>query len=162
MGKLRHRFVQGPQSGAQCGLKVKTLYYCPMEWLSLKDLQLSSSEMRKLKLSWINTCLAPARGGELRKSVREWKARYHCSRETKPTVTSWGKAPFSRWAVSDSLRPHGLQHARLPCPSPAPGPCSRSRPLSQRCRPTISSSVVPFPSCPQSFPASASWGKTPN
>lgn len=57
MGKLRHRFVQGPQSGAQFGLKVKTVHYCPMEWLSLKDLQLSSSEMRKLKLSQLT--LAP-------------------------------------------------------------------------------------------------------
>ena len=55
---------------------------------------------------------------------------------------------------SDSLRPHGLQHARLPCPSPSPGACSNSCPLSQWCHPTISSSVAPFSSCPQSFPAS--------
>ena len=54
-----------------------------------------------------------------------------------------------------TLRPHGLQHARLPCPSPTPGACSNSCPLSQWCHPTISSSVVPFSSCLQSFPASA-------
>ena len=56
--------------------------------------------------------------------------------------------------VSDSLRPHGLQHARLPCPSLSPRVCSNSRPLSQWCHPTISSSAAPFSSCLQSFPAS--------
>ena len=64
---------------------------------------------------------------------------------------------FSHSVVSDSLRPHGLQHARLPCPSPTPGACSKSCPLSRWCHPTISSSVVPFCSCPQSFPASGSF-----
>ena len=59
--------------------------------------------------------------------------------------------------VSNSLRPHGLQHARLPCPSPSPGTCSNSCPLSQWCHPTIFSSVVPFSSCLQSFPASGSF-----
>ena len=57
--------------------------------------------------------------------------------------------------VSDSLRPHGLQHARLPCPSPSPRACSNSCPLSQGCHSTISSSVVPFFSCPQSIHESA-------
>ena len=56
--------------------------------------------------------------------------------------------------MSDSLRPHGLQHIRLPSPSPTSGPCSNSCPLSQWCHPTISYSVVPFSSCLQSFPAS--------
>ena len=59
--------------------------------------------------------------------------------------------------VSDSLRPHGLQHARLPCPSPTPGACSNSCPFSWWCNPTISSSVIPFSSCLQSFPASGSF-----
>ena len=58
--------------------------------------------------------------------------------------------------VSDSLQPHALQHVRLPCPSPTPGDCSNSCPSSQWCHPTISS-VVPFSSCPQSFPASVSF-----
>ena len=56
--------------------------------------------------------------------------------------------------VSNSLRPHGLQHARLPCPSPTLGACSNS---CRWCHPTISSSVVPFSFCPQSFPASGSF-----
>ena len=60
---------------------------------------------------------------------------------------------FSCSVVSDSLRPHGRQHARLPCPSPTPGACSNSCPLSRRCHLAISSSVVPFSSRLQSFPA---------
>ena len=59
--------------------------------------------------------------------------------------------------MSDSLRPHELQHTRPPCPSPTPGVHSDSRPLSQWCHPAISSSVVPFSSCPQSLPASESF-----
>ena len=61
---------------------------------------------------------------------------------------------FSHSVVSNSLRLHGPQHTRLPYPSPSPGVCSDSCPLSWRCYPTISSSIVPFSSHPQSFPAS--------
>ena len=64
---------------------------------------------------------------------------------------------FSRSVVSNSLRPCGLQHARLPCASPSPGACSNSCPLNWWCHPTISSSVVPFSSCLQPFPASGSF-----
>ena len=64
---------------------------------------------------------------------------------------------FSHSVVSDSLRSHELQHARLPCPSQTPGVHSDSCPSSQWCHPTISSSVAPFPSCPQSLPASGSF-----
>ena len=56
-----------------------------------------------------------------------------------------------------TLWPHGLQHTRLPCPSPTPGACSNSCPSSEWCHPTISSSVTSFSSCPQSFPASGSF-----
>ena len=64
---------------------------------------------------------------------------------------------FSRSLVSSSFRPHGLQQAKLPCPSLSSGACSDSCPLSWWCHPTISSSVIPFSSCPQSFPASGSF-----
>ena len=64
---------------------------------------------------------------------------------------------FSRSVVSDSWWPHELQHTRPPCPSPTPGVHSNSRPSSQWCRPAISSSVIPFSSCPQSLPASESF-----
>ena len=64
---------------------------------------------------------------------------------------------FSCSVVSDSLRPHGLHHTRLPCPSPTPRACSNSCPSNWWCHPTILSSVVPFSSCLQSFPASGSF-----
>ena len=80
--------------------------------------------------------------------------------------TSWSHActsfqfssvQFSRSVVSNSLRPHKLQHSKPPCPSPTPGVHSDSHPSSQWCHPAISSSVVPFSSCPQSLPASESF-----
>ena len=64
---------------------------------------------------------------------------------------------FSHSVVSDSLRPHESQHARPPCPSPTPRGHSDSHPLSQWCHSAISSSVIPFSSCPQSLPASESF-----
>ena len=64
---------------------------------------------------------------------------------------------FIRSIMSNSLWPHGLQHARLTCPSPTPRAYSNARPLSRWCHPTSSSSVVPFSSCLQSFPASGSF-----
>ena len=64
---------------------------------------------------------------------------------------------FSCSVVSDSLRPHELQHARLPCPSPTPGVHSNSCPLNWWCHPAISSSVIPFSSCSQSLPTSESF-----
>ena len=79
---------------------------------------------------------------------------------------SWGKrkkttkkdsVQFSRSVVSNSLRPHEPQHARPPCPSPTPRVHPNPCPLSLWCHPTISSSVVPFSSCPQSFPGSWSF-----
>ena len=78
------------------------------------------------------------------------------------TVSVLGPSPlssvqFSCSVASDSLRPHESQHARPPCPSPTPGVCTNPCALSQWCHPAISSSVVPFSSCPQSLPASESF-----
>ena len=67
---------------------------------------------------------------------------------------------FSHSVVSDSLRPHGLQHTRLPCPSPSPRAHSNLRPLSRWCHPTNLYSIVPFSFCPQSFPASGSFPRS--
>ena len=64
---------------------------------------------------------------------------------------------FSGSVMSDSLLPHGLQHARPPCPSPTPGAYSNSRSLSWWCHPTILTPIIPFSSCLQSFPASGSF-----
>ena len=69
-----------------------------------------------------------------------------------PDCNPTGSVQFSCSVISDSLGPHGLQHARLPCPSPTPAACSNSCPLSQWSHPILSSSVIPFSSCLQSFP----------
>ena len=70
-------------------------------------------------------------------------------------LVQFSSVHFSRSVMSNSLRPHEPQHTRPPCPSPAPRVHPNPRPLSRCCHPTISSSVVPFSSCPQSFPASS-------
>ena len=78
----------------------------------------------------------------------------------KNEVRTFARSPsdqISRSVVSDSLWPHESQHARSPCLSPTPGVHSDSRPSSQWCHPAISSSVVPFSSCPQSLPVSESF-----
>ena len=87
-----------------------------------------------------------------------------CSHEIKSclvlgrkAMTSLSSDQFSSLVMFDSLRPHGLQHARPPCPSPTPRVYPNSCQLSWWCHPTISSSVVPFYSCLQSFPASEAF-----
>ena len=79
----------------------------------------------------------------------------HCIIENFSSLNS--SVQFSHSAVSDFLRPRGLQHARLPCPLPTPTACSNSYPSSWWCHPTILSSVTPFSSCFQSFQASGSF-----
>ena len=94
-----------------------------------------------------------------------WTSKTRCQvKEFSPLFYVWEDASLSvqfrsvrSHSVSDSLRHHGLQHARLPCPSPAPGVHSNSCPLSWWCHPTISSSLIPFSSCLWSFPASGSF-----
>ena len=79
------------------------------------------------------------------------------SRKNKNKALQTSSVQFTHSVMSDSLWPHELQHARPPCPSPTPGVYPNSRLSSQWCHPTISSSVVPFPSRLQSFPASGSF-----
>ena len=99
------------------------------------------------KLIWIGST---GQISHYRKQIREislfiWK------------IQCFSSVQFSCSVMSDSWRPHGLQHARFPCPSPTPRACSNSCPSSQWCHPTISSSVIPFSFCLQSFPASGSF-----
>ena len=94
---------------------------------------------------------------------------YFCGKKTLSSgVQCLPKAPFvfsltdalllfSLQVMSDSLQPHRLQHTGIPCPSLSPRACLNSCPLSQWCHPPISSSIVPFSSCPQSFPVSPIW-----
>ena len=77
--------------------------------------------------------------------------------ESSVFYIQFSSVQFTCSVMSDSLRPHELQHARPPCPSPTPRVYPNACPLSWWCHPTISSSVVPFSSCPQSFPASGSF-----
>ena len=76
---------------------------------------------------------------------------------TKGICLSALSVQFRHSVMSNSLRPHESQHARPPCPSPTPGIHSNSCPLSRWCHPAISSSVIPFCSCPQSLPASGPY-----
>ena len=78
-------------------------------------------------------------------------------RRTIITFVPQSVSQFSHSVMSDSLRPHGLQHARPPCPSPTPRACSNLCPSSRWCHPTVSSSVIPFSSRLQPFPASGSF-----
>ena len=98
--------------------------------------------------------------GILQARILKWVAIIFSRGSSWPKDQTWFSCitvQVSPSVVSDSLRPHGLQHPRLPCPSPTPRACSNSCPLSQWCHPTISSSVFPFSSCLQSFPASGSF-----
>ena len=79
------------------------------------------------------------------------------SKNTFRAASSLSSVQFNHSVVSDSLRPHGLQHVRPSCPSPTPRVYPNSCPLSQWCHPIISSSALPFSSCTQSFPASGSF-----
>ena len=99
-----------------------------------------------------------------------WRAAIHGVAKSKTRLSNWtelrrkshfrcdiqntSSVQFSRSVMSDSLWPHELQHARPPYPSPTPRIHSNSRPLSRWCHPAISSSVIPFSSCPQFLPAS--------
>ena len=107
----------------------------------------------------------------IQKNLFIWLKKSKCKRNTDKYFRIKHKMPLVIWQIlywiyrlpwislvhsvmSDSLRLHGLQHTRLPCPSPTPGDCSNSCLSSRWCHPTISSSVVPFSSFLQSFPAS--------
>ena len=92
-----------------------------------------------------------------------WTIQSHAAMKLKDTCSleeklwsTFSSVQFSHSVMSDSLRPHELQHARPPCPSRSPGAYTNSSPLSQWCHLTIASSVIPF-SCPQSSPASGSF-----
>ena len=84
-----------------------------------------------------------------------------CMYDWVPSLCTWNYHNIvnllSVQLMSNSFQPHGLHHTRLPRPSPTPGACSNSYPSSQWYHPTISSSVIPFSSCPQSFQASGSF-----
>ena len=89
--------------------------------------------------------------------VLQTEEKWGLRRNKEKLKWSVSSVQFSHSVMSDSLRPHESQHARPPCPSPSPRVHSDSRPSSPWCHPAISSSVVPFSSCPESLPASESF-----
>ena len=97
--------------------------------------------------------------GKGTKKIRHASGQQSLRAETResPWAAMKASVQFSRSVMSDSLQPHGPQHTRPACPSPTPGVYSNSCPLSWWCHPTISSSVIPFSSRPQSSPASGSF-----
>jgi len=92
-----------------------------------------------------------------RKVIPKAYHRFCLTDLSKFLPSQFSSVQFSHSVVSDSLWPHESQHARPPCPSPTPGVHSNSCPSGQWCHPAISSSVIPFSSCPQSLPASESF-----
>ena len=127
-------------------------------WLIWHPVKMPNVVLKVLILHWVCTFIYYI-GQDIRKK-QSWDS--HDCPGTETPFQCWAdKIPcsvqFSRSVVSDSLWPHGLQHARPPCPSPTPRVYSNSCPLSRWCHSTISSSVVCFSSHLQSFPASGSF-----
>ena len=122
-------------------------------------------DMCSLAILWINEWVSRQKvtwmlhyyfiSNALFPKVLDHKEIWRSGRKTAFSIFS--SVQISHSIVYNSLWPHGLQHTRPPCPSPTPGAHSNSCPLNQWCHPTISSSVIPFSSCPQSFPASGSF-----
>ena len=118
-----------------------------LKWVGMPFLGGSSSPR-----DWTYVYLVSCTGRQVITSVT-WEAQCRTSWYNK----IFSSVQFSCSVVSDSLRPHELQHARPPCPSPTPGVHPDPCPLSRWCHPAISSSVIPFSFCPQTLPALGSF-----
>ena len=139
----------------------KPAQHCKAVFLQLKRCYLSHTEGHTHCLSSFNETPSPNKGYSSLESYTSGGYSTFWSLTVSASLITWWltrtSVQFSCSVVSNSLWPHGLQGARLPCPSPTPGACSDSCPSSQWCHSTISSSVIPFSSCLQSFPASGSF-----
>ena len=137
-----------------------------LEWVAIFSSRGSSQARNRVQVScfgrWILYCWATREWDDAPFSFLTLPVKWPSSLSSLQFITlingdKHRSVQLSCSVVSDSLRPHGLQHTRLPCPSSTPGVHSNWCPLSQWCHPAISASVVPFSSCPQSFPASESF-----
>ena len=147
--------------------------FLPIEYGSGDTTAVQRLELRRLPLS--ESCCLPMLSCWWRRAHTKWDESFSSG---PPGPASWPQMEAQAWppswlimtsrhfctlsqfsgsVVSDSLRPHEMQHARPPCPSPTPGVYPNSCPSSQWCHPAISSSVIPFSSCPQSLPTSESF-----
>ena len=131
---------------------------CTREWMNIC---MQFWKLKKLKVRMVTTVNLCRRIDERLKDflIKSGDLRRNNSRsiKTKAIYSSHSSIQFSHSVLSDSLQPHEPQHARPPCPSPTPRVNPNPYPLSWWCHPIISSSVIPFSSCPQSFPASGSF-----
>ena len=161
-------FHSNPKKERQCQRMFKLLHNCTHLTCQQSIAQNSPSETSKVHelrtsrcSSWFQKrqrtrdqiatiCWIIERSREFQKNI------YFCFIDYTKSFDCVSSIQFSHSVVSSSLQPCGLQHARLPCPSPTSGACSNSCPSSQLCHPTISSFVIPFSSCLQSFPESVS------
>ena len=132
----------------------------PIDYRHVCMLSQSLSRVWLFVTPWIAAHKAPLSMGILQAKILECVAmpssRHYIGKKCT-IIHQFSSVQFSRSVVSDFLRSHESQHARPLCPSPTPGVHWDSRPSSQWCHPAISSSVVPFSSCPQSLPASESF-----
>ena len=112
---------------------------------------------KKKKKSWLHYFFIAGGNWAWNKGKNQFVSHFQVSNGENNDHHLFSSVQFSRLVVSDSLRPHEPQHARPPCPPPTPVVYPNPCPLSRWCHPINSSSVIPFSSCPQSFPASGSF-----
>ena len=145
-----------PSSSKKCARCSRNSDTLPDMWLGVGEgEQLLCQE---LKFAKINHNLSSKSSPESCKPLTDSRAPKLYTREILPVQLLVKRSvQFSRSVVSHSLWPHESQHARPPCPSPTPGVYSDSCPSSRWCHPAISSSVIPFSSCPQSLPVSGTF-----
>ena len=110
-----------------------------------------------LEIQFIKSAFSTWRKINLKTQNQKWPGEFTWKEGDLPYLNMYQSVQLSHSVTSNSLRPCELQHARPPCPSPTPRLHSNSHPSSRWCHPAISSSVVPFSSCPQSLPASESF-----
>ena len=132
-------------------------FFFPQSWLKRTNSVPRCVALSKLIASWLLPTLLPNSGAQI-SHLEHANSLFTDLPVCGLKLTHIQPSPCNENQFSSvSFWPHGLQHARLPCPSPIPRAHSNSHPSSDRCHPTISSSVIPFSSCLQSFPTSGSF-----
>ena len=151
MWELNHKEIWAPKNCCFWTVVLEKTLESPLDCKEIKKILKEISPRIYNGLKTISLTSGAGKSGQ--PLVKEWIIAL-CNHMNKPSVQ------FSCSVVSDSLQPHESQHTRPPCPSPTPRVYSNSCPSNRWCHPTISSSVVPFSSHPQCFPASGSFPRS--